>query len=49
MGTNKRIIYNNFSLILENEGGHKEMSHVSNPHGNEKARKRIANILEMML
>ena len=46
VGTDEENIYNNFKLLLENEEEHRKMSQASNPYGDGKASKRIADILE---
>lgn len=46
VGTDEENIYNNFKLLLENEEEYRKMSRASNPYGDGKASKRIADILE---
>lgn len=46
VGTDEENIYNHFKLLLENEGEFNKMSHASNPYGDGRASKRIADILE---
>lgn len=46
IGTNEKVIYNNFKELLENEDAYKLMAHASNPYGDGMACKRIADILE---
>lgn len=46
VGTDEENIYNNFKLLLENEEEYQKMSRASNPYGDGKASKRIADILE---
>lgn len=46
VGTDEENIYKNFKRLLENEEEYKRMSHASNPYGDGKACKRIADILE---
>lgn len=46
VGTDEENIYNNFKLLLENEEEYRRMSQASNPYGDGKASKRIADILE---
>lgn len=46
VGTDEENIYNNFKLLLENEEEYRKMSQASNPYGDGKAGKRIADILE---
>ena len=38
--------YNNFKILLEDEAEYHKMSQASNPYGDGKASKRIADILE---
>lgn len=45
VGTNEETIYSNFKLLLESKEKYDEMAHASNPYGDGKACKRIANIL----
>ena len=46
VGTDEENIYNNFKLLLEDEEEYRKMSQASNPYGDGKASKRIADILE---
>ncbi len=46
VGTDEKVIYNTFKLLLEDEVEYKKMSHASNPYGDGFACKRIADILE---
>ena len=46
VGTEEESIYNNFKLLLENEGEYAKMSNASNPYGDGFACKRIADIIE---
>lgn len=46
VGTDEENIYTNFKLLLENKDEYRKMSHSSNPYGDGKASKRIADILE---
>ncbi len=46
VGTDEENIYNNFKLLLEDEVEYHKMSQASNPYGDGKASKRIADILE---
>lgn len=46
VGTDERVIYENFKLLLENEDAYSAMAHASNPYGDGLACKRIADILE---
>lgn len=47
VGTDEKIIYNNFKRLLEDEKEYKKMSLASNPYGDGFACKRIADILEL--
>lgn len=47
VGTEEEVIYENFKLLLENEGTYAKMSNASNPYGDGFACVRIADILEM--
>ena len=47
VGTEKKVIYENFKLLLENKDEYDAMSHASNPYGDGLACKRIADILEV--
>ena len=46
VGTDEKIIYNNFKLLLENKNEYEKMSKASNPYGDGFACKRIVDILE---
>ncbi len=46
VGTDEKVIYHNFKLLLENEEEYKKMSTASNPYGDGFASVRIADILE---
>ena len=46
VGTDEENIYNNFKLLLEDEEEYRKMSQASNPYGDGKVSKRIADILE---
>lgn len=46
VGTQEETIYQNFKLLLEDETEYQKMSRASNPYGDGKASKRIADILE---
>ena len=46
VGTDEKVIYDNFKLLLENEEAYNAMSKASNPYGDGFACKRIADILE---
>ena len=47
VGTDEKVIYNNFKELLENEETYKRMSHANNPYGDGRACERIADILEV--
>ena len=47
VGTDEKVIYDNFKLLLENEAEYEKMSKASNPYGDGLACKRIADILEL--
>lgn len=46
VGTEENVIYNNFKMLLEDEGAYTRMSSACNPYGDGFACKRIADILE---
>ena len=46
VGTEERVIYDNFKKLLENKTEYDKMAHAVNPYGDGFACKRIANILE---
>ena len=46
VGTDEKVIYNNFKELLENEETYKKMSQANNPYGDGRACERIADILE---
>ena len=46
VGTNEETIYNAFNQLLTNQNEYDKMSKASNPYGDGKASKRIADILE---
>ena len=46
VGTDEKVIYNNFKLLLEDSDAYEKMSKASNPYGDGLACKRIADILE---
>ena len=48
VGTEEEVIYCNFKELLEDKEAYEKMSHASNPYGDGKACKRIADVLEMM-
>lgn len=45
VGTDETVIYENFKLLLENQGEYQKMSRASNPYGDGRACERIADIL----
>ncbi len=45
VGTDEKVIYDNFKLLLENKEEYEKMSKASNPYGDGFACKRIADIL----
>ncbi len=46
VGTDEKVIYENFKELLENKEAYEKMSKASNPYGDGLACKRIADILE---
>lgn len=46
VGTDEKVIYQNFKELLENKEAYNAMAHASNPYGDGLACKRIADILE---
>lgn len=46
VGTDEKVIHENFKLLLENTAEYENMSKASNPYGDGFACKRIADILE---
>ncbi len=46
VGTDEKIIYNNFKELLENQAEYNKMSHACNPYGDGHACERIADVLE---
>ena len=46
VGTDEKVIYDNFKELLENKTSYDKMSKASNPYGDGFACKRIADILE---
>ncbi len=46
VGTNAKVIYNEFKKLLNNENEYEKMSKASNPYGDGFACKRIADVLE---
>ena len=49
VGTDEKVIYDNFKLLLEDESEYNKMSKAQNPYGDGFACKRIADILEEKL
>lgn len=49
VGTDEKVIYDNFKLLLENKEEYEKMSKAQNPYGDGTACKQIANILEERL
>lgn len=46
VGTDEKVIYNNFKELLENKEAYEAMAFANNPYGDGNACKRIADILE---
>ncbi len=46
VGTDEKVIYDNFRLLLEDKEAYERMAKASNPYGDGNACKRIADILE---
>ena len=46
VGTDEEVIYKNFKELLESKEAYEIMAHASNPYGDGKACKRIADIIE---
>lgn len=46
VGTEEKVIYDNFKLLLEDQSAYNAMAHTSNPYGDGFACRRIADILE---
>ncbi|MCQ2456696.1 MAG: UDP-N-acetylglucosamine 2-epimerase (non-hydrolyzing), partial [Clostridia bacterium] len=46
VGTDEKVIYDNFKELLENKESYDRMSRASNPYGDGRACERIADILE---
>jgi len=46
VGTDEKVIYNAFKLLLQEKAEYEKMSHASNPYGDGYACKRIADVLE---
>lgn len=49
VGTEEESIYQNFSILLQNQKVYEEMSEAKNPYGDGFASRRIADILEKIL
>lgn len=47
VGTDETVIYETFTKLLDNEEEYGRMAHASNPYGDGKASRRIADIVEM--
>ena len=47
VGTNEDVIYRNFKQLLEDKDAYQAMAHASNPYGDGRACRRIADILEV--
>ena len=47
VGTNEDVIYRNFKQLLEDGDAYQAMAHASNPYGDGRACRRIADILEV--
>ena len=47
VGTNENVIYRNFKQLLEDNDAYQAMAHASNPYGDGRACRRIADILEV--
>ena len=45
VGTKEEVIYDNFKLLLEDQGAYNSMAHANNPYGDGTASEQIANIL----
>ena len=45
VGTNEKVTYDNFKLLLEDQSVYDAMSHAHNPYGDGLASKRIADLL----
>lgn len=46
VGTDEKVIYDTFKLLLEDQDEYEKMSHACNPYGDGHASERIADILE---
>ena len=47
VGTNEDVIYRNFKQLLDDNDAYHAMAHASNPYGDGRACRRIADILEV--
>lgn len=47
VGTDEKVIYDNFKLLLENDEEYEKMSQASNPYGDGHACERIVDILKL--
>ena len=47
VGTNEDVFYRNFKQLLEDNDAYQAMAHASNPYGDGRACRRIADILEV--
>ncbi len=47
VGTDEDVIYRNFKQLLEDSDAYQAMAHASNPYGDGRACRRIADILEV--
>ena len=46
VGTSEKVIYNEFTKLLDNQEEYEKMSHAANPYGDGHACERIADVLE---
>lgn len=46
VGSNEEVIYQNFTMLLDNKAEWEKMAHAANPYGDGQASKRIADIIE---
>lgn len=49
VGTDEKVIYKTFKLLLEDKNEYEKMSHASNPYGDGFASKSIADVLEKII
>lgn len=47
VGTDEEVIYRNFKDLLDNKASYEAMAHATNPYGDGKTCRRIADILEL--